>query len=102
VYVVDTDVDICVPPLYILYPVTPTASVEAVQEMVAPVWVMELDVRDVGILGAVVSLGAGDPPVYSYAPISQEEPRELPSLSVEKPKELKLAPILIAGLEDKR
>ena len=46
----------CEPPLYILYPVTPTASVEAVHEIVAPVEVIPLEDNPVGTVGGVVSL----------------------------------------------
>ena len=34
---------------------TPTLSVEAVQEMVTPVWVTDDEVRPVGVVGATVS-----------------------------------------------
>ena len=51
------EVAICVPPLYIRYPVTPTASVDAFQERL--IWEEETAVaeRPVGTVGAVVSDG---------------------------------------------
>ena len=48
-------VPICVPPLYILYPVTPTLSVDAVQESATDVCVMFEAERFVGMEGGVVS-----------------------------------------------
>ena len=49
------DVPIWVPPLYILYPVTATLSVEAVQERLICDDDMDVAEREVGVEGGVVS-----------------------------------------------
>ncbi len=54
-YVVPVVVAICVPPLYILYPATPTLSVEAVHERLICEDEADVAVRPVGVDGAVVS-----------------------------------------------
>ncbi len=51
----DTDVPICVPALYILYPVTPTVSVEAVHDRLTAEDDTAVAEREVGVVGAVVS-----------------------------------------------
>ena len=83
-------------------PMTPMLS-EAVApiDTAVPDTVAPFEGEDIETEGEVVSGvggGVGMEPPYSYAPMSQREPREEPSLSVENPKEAKLVPMSIAGL----
>ena len=52
----DAEVPICTPPLYILYPVTPTVSVEAVHDRLICDEEIAAAESPVGVVGAIVSL----------------------------------------------
>ena len=92
VVVMGREQEAVVPPLEPAHDQRLLVDVSVVSEKVPVVQVLRVREQE-----PLVAVGV---PVYSYAPMSQVEPRGLPRMSVVKPLEERLAPALISGLPD--